>query len=85
MLIVVTLNFTTTFFSYSTAWHEVDDSKPRFQGRLNVIDDLFGRVWQSHEDFSPVRPLLTHRPRSNTFSNETGEKSSLKCSYFLYL
>ncbi|CAH3157223.1 unnamed protein product [Porites lobata] len=55
-----------------STWHEVDDSKPRFQGRLNVIDDLFSRVWQSHEEFSPVKPILPHRPRSNTYGNETG-------------
>lgn len=60
-----------------STWHEVDDSKPRFQGRLKVIDDLFGRVWQSHEEFSPVRPVLTHRPRSNTFSNETASESGV--------
>lgn len=54
-----------------STWHEVDDSKPRFQGRLNVIDDLFGRVWQSHEDFSPFRPMVAHRPRSNTFGSQT--------------
>ena len=58
---------------FFTAWHEVDDSKPRFQGRLNVIDDLFGRVWQSHEDFSPFRPIVAHRLRSNTIQNETGK------------
>lgn len=55
-----------------STWHEVDDSKPRFQGRLDKIDHLFSRVWQSHEEFSPVRPSLAHRPRSNTYGNETG-------------
>ena len=72
------MNFSQDFFYNSAAWHEVDDSKPRFQGRLNVIDDLFGRVWQSHEEFSPVRPVLTHRPRSNTYGNETGEKGTIE-------
>ncbi|XP_074605789.1 ankyrin repeat and fibronectin type-III domain-containing protein 1-like isoform X2 [Acropora palmata] len=57
-----------------STWHEVDDSKPRFQGRLNVIDDLFGRVWQSHEDFSPFRPIVAHRLRSNTIQNETASE-----------
>lgn len=60
-----------------STWHEVDDSKPRFQGRLNVIDDLFGRVWQSHEEFSPVKPILPHRPRSNTFGNEMGSDGGM--------
>ena len=73
MIKVMDFNITSlTSLVCFTAWHEVDDSKPRFQGRLNVIDDLFSRVWQSHEEFSPVRPVLTHRPRSNTFGNETG-------------
>lgn len=54
----------------------MNDSKPRFQGRLNVIDDLFGRVWQSHETFSPFRPIVPHRPRSSTIGNETGEKAA---------
>lgn len=60
-----------------STWHEVDDSKPRFQGRLNVIDDLFGRVWKSHEEFSPFRPMVPHRPRSNTFGNETGTENGV--------
>lgn len=51
-------------------WHEVHDTKPRFQGRQDVIDDLFSRVWQSHETFSPQRAL--RRPHS-TFENHTGK------------
>ena len=71
--------------NYSAAWHEVDDSKPRFQGRLDKIDHLFSRVWQSHEEFSPVRPSLAHRPRSNTYGNETGKKQGLIFVLFYFL
>ena len=68
---------------FLTAWHEVDDSKPRFEGRLNVIDELFGRVWKSHEEFSPVKPIFTPRPRSNTFGNENGQENYMYAMFCL--
>ncbi|XP_048576333.1 ankyrin repeat and fibronectin type-III domain-containing protein 1 isoform X3 [Nematostella vectensis] len=53
-----------------SSWHEVDDSKPRFQGRLVVIDDLFSRVWKSHDQFTPQPSHDSNRPRSAVTSGE---------------
>lgn len=57
-------------FMFSKGWHEVDDSKPRFQGRLSVIDDLFSRVWMSHERHPTNSD--SKRPRSGNYDNVNG-------------
>lgn len=62
----------------SPGWHEVDDSKPRFQGRLVVIDGLFSRVWKSHEQFSSHHSNDSKRPRS---INEAEGKTLTHDSY----
>ncbi|KAK3705202.1 hypothetical protein QZH41_014002 [Actinostola sp. cb2023] len=55
--------------SMPSSWHEIDDSKPRFQGRLSIIDDLFSRVWMSHERIPAHHSNDTKRPRSGNYDN----------------
>ncbi|XP_020901378.1 ankyrin repeat and fibronectin type-III domain-containing protein 1 isoform X2 [Exaiptasia diaphana] len=61
--------------SMPSSWHEVDDSKPRFQGRLSVIDNLFSRVWMSHERHPTSSD--SKRPRSGNYDSVNVNEGSM--------